>query len=285
MQRKVPFITFCIKPTKKAWINLAGCNFDCKGCFAIAKENVGKNFTVNELIDFFFKACKLIYNEMIHDIVITGGEPTLNPSYLIELIKGLRGISAKRIALSTNGYLLDKSLIEQLKALKINLIKLDIKAFSEEIHYWYTGKSNKNVLNAVKLLYEYGLNFYVRTIFMPNLVDVEEIEKIAKFLSSISREIRYRIYEFDPKHAKNPITRKPTLKEMLKAFKVAKKHLEYVESIPASMVYDSSYEYVEVRDDTLLDRFKKIDKISKSSIKGWNMKSITFNEVFHSIKD
>ncbi|MEM3506509.1 MAG: radical SAM protein [Candidatus Bathyarchaeia archaeon] len=232
-------------------------------------------------MDFFIKACRLIYDETIYDVVITGGEPTLDPNYLISLIEGLRKIFVKEIALSTNGFLLNKNLIKQFKALRVDLIKLDIKAFSEDIHYWYTGKSNKNVLKAAKLLYDYGLNFYVRTIFMPGIVDVEEIEKIAKFLSSISKEIRYRVYEFDPKHARNPITRKPTFQEMFKAFEVAKKYLNYVESIPASMVYDSNYEDVEVRDDTLLERFKIIDEISKSSIKGWNMKTLKFSEVLN----
>ena len=279
MQRKVPFITFCIKPTKKAWINLAGCNFDCRGCFAIAKDEVGRPFLVNELINFFIKAFQHIYGNLVTDVVITGGEPTLNPAYLINLIKHLRENSVAKIALSTNGYLLNENLIKQLKVLEVDLVKLDIKAFNEDVHYWYTGKSNKNVLKAAKLLYDYDVNFYVRTILMPGVVDVDEIEKIAKFLSSISPEIPYRIYEFDPKHAKQPVARKPSLKDMAKAFEVAKKYLAHVESIPASEVYDSNYEYVEVRDDSLQDQFNKIDEISKLSIKDWKIKGIPFSKI------
>jgi pyruvate formate lyase activating enzyme len=278
-QRRVPFITFCILPTKKAWINLANCNFNCKGCFAIAKEDVGRSFSVGELINFFIKSCRQIYHDVIDDVVITGGEPTLNPTYLINLIKGLQEISVTKIALSTNGYFLDENLVKQLKILKINLVKIDVKAFDENLHYWYTGKSNKSVLRAVKLLRDYDLNFYVRTILMPNFVDFGEVEKIAQFLSSINRKITYRIYEFDPKHARYPITRKPTLKEMSEAFKAAKKYLDHVESIPASEAYDSSYKYIEVRDDALLDRFKRIDEISISSIKNWNMKNIPFSKI------
>lgn len=279
IQRKIPFITFCIKPVRKAWINLAGCNFDCKGCFALAKEDVGKPLSVDELVNFFIKASQHIYGNVITDLVITGGEPTLNPAYLTSLIERLQKNSVSKIALSTNGYLLDEKLINQLKTLDIDLVKLDVKAFNKNLHYWYTGKSNKNVLKAVKLLYDYDVNFYVRTIFMPNIVDVNEVEKIAKFLSSISPEIPYRIYEFDPKHAKQPVTRKPSIGEMVKAFEVARKYLVHVEAIPASEVYNSNYEYVEVRDDTLQDRFEKIDKISKLTIKGWKMKSIPFSKI------
>jgi pyruvate-formate lyase-activating enzyme len=95
------------------------------------------------------------------------------------------------------------------------------------------------------------------TILIPGIVDIGEVEKIAKFLSSINPEIRYRIYEFDPKHARQPIARKPSPEEMVKAFEVAKKYLVHVESISASEVYDSNYEYVEIREDSLQDIFKK----------------------------
>jgi len=279
MQRKVPFITFCVKPNKKAWINLAGCNFDCKGCFALAKDDVGKPFTVETLLDLFTKSCMQVYGEMVYDVVITGGEPTLNRAYLLDLIKGLRRLSIKNIAVSTNGYLLDEKLVKSLKTLQVSLVKLDIKMYDEKLHYWYTGKSNKSVLKAAKLLHDYDVNFYVRTILMPGIVDVDEVDKIARFLSSISPEIPYRIYEFDPKHARQPITRKPSLKEMFEAFKAAKKYLKHVESVPAAETYDSSYEYVEVRDDALQDQFNKIDEISRLSIKDWKIRGIPFSKI------
>ena len=279
MQRRVPFITFCTKPTRRAWINLAGCNFDCRGCFALAKEDVGRAFSVDELVGFFIEACRYVYGGLVDDVVITGGEPTLNPAYLIGLIKRLREDGVSRIALSTNGHLLDDVLVRQLKALGVGPVKLDIKAFSESVHRWYTGRSNRNVLRAVRLLHEHGVDFYARTILMPGIVDVDEVERIAEFLSSISPEIPYRIYEFDPSHARQPVTRKPTLEEMAKAFEAAKRHLVHVEAVPASIVYDSNYEYVEVRDDALLDRFKEIDEVSRRAIKGWKMRGVPFSEV------
>jgi len=51
--------------------------------------------------------------------------------------------------------------VKKLKALNISYTKLDLKAYSEDVHRWYTGKSNERVLRAVKLLHEHGLNFYV----------------------------------------------------------------------------------------------------------------------------
>ncbi|RJX15236.1 radical SAM protein [Candidatus Bathyarchaeota archaeon] len=282
IQRKIPFITFCIKPNKKAWINLAGCNFDCKGCFALAKDDVGRPFTVEAFLNLFVKSCMQIYGEMVYDVVITGGEPTLNPTYLLNLIKGLQKLSIKNIAISTNGYMLNEKLVKLLKTLQVNLVKLDIKMYDEKLHRWYTGKSNKNVLEAAKLLHKYNINFYVRTILMPGIVDHDEVERIAYFLSSIDRRIPYRIYEFAPSHAKIKVTRKPTLEEMVEAYHAAKKYLDHVEAIPASQIYNSEYAYIEVRDGKLMERFKWIDKASKLAIKTWNMKYLTFDEVLGS---
>ena len=54
--RRVPFLTFVVSPYQKVKINLAGCNFDCKGCFAIAKREVGRELSVEGLIDCLLRA-------------------------------------------------------------------------------------------------------------------------------------------------------------------------------------------------------------------------------------
>jgi len=103
--RKIPFITFVVKPYKKAKINLSGCNFDCKGCFAIAKQGIGRALSVEELIDLFVKSCETIYGEMIYDVQLTGGEPTVDIDYLLLLIKRFKEFNINNIGISTNGYL------------------------------------------------------------------------------------------------------------------------------------------------------------------------------------
>lgn len=278
-RRKVPSITFCVKPSEKAWINLGGCNFNCKGCFAVAKEDVGRPLSVEELLKLFAESCILIYGRLVGDVVVTGGEPTLDPEYLIGLIDGLRGLSVRSVGLSTNGYLLDEDYVEGLRAAKVDLIKLDIKAYTREVHRWYTGRSNEPVLRAARLLHESGINFYARTIFVPGIVDLEEVGRIAKFLGSIDRKITYRIYEFSPDHSRGRVSRRPTKEEMLQAFEIAKRHLDNVEAIPASDVYDSSYEYVEVRDEGLAERFREVDEVSRSVIKAWRMGRVWMGEV------
>lgn len=282
-RRKVPFITFAEHPDqgRKAWINLSGCNFDCRACFAIAKHEVGTPLSVEELVSLVIKSCEFIWGKgkMVDRTVITGGEPTVNARYLVALIRRLRELWVTKFELSTNGYLLDTDLLDELRSLEVDLlVKLDLKAYNDEVHRWYPGKSNTNVLRAVELLHEYGLNFYVRTIFIPNIVDVDEIEKIAEFVSHIDRSILYRIFQFAPEHGNSAISRRPSREEMLRAANIAQRHLENV-VISTSASSRPEYNYVEVRADELLEHFNKIDEISRSILSTWDMRYVGMDQI------
>ena len=280
--RKVPFLTFVVNPYRKAKINLSGCNFDCKGCFALAKQEVGRAFSVEGLLDLLVKSCQFLYGEMVDDVQFTGGEPTTDKDYLISSIKKLRKLNVKRIGFSTNGHLLDRRLVAELKFLDVNYIKLDIKAYTAKIHAGYTGKANTYVLRALKLLHEYNLNFYARTIFTPPVIGFDEIEKIARFLSKVDRSIAYKIYQFAPEQVDKKVSRAPTQEEMQKAYSVAKKYLDNVEFYTTATAYRPDRKYVEIWADELLDRFKKISEIAKSVIKDWHMEYFTMNQILNS---
>jgi len=280
--RKVPFLTFVISPYRKVKINLSGCNFNCRGCFALAKQEIGRAFSVEGLLDLLIKSSQFLYGGMVDDVQFTGGEPTIDRDYLISSIKKLRKLNVKRIGISTNGHLLDRSLVAELKSLDVNYIKLDIKAYTEKIHAGYTGKTNTHVLKALKLLHEYNLNFYARTIFTPQIIDFDEIEKIARFLSGVDRTITYKIYQFAPEQLDRKVSRPPTQEEMQMAYAIAKKYLDDVEFYTTETAYKPDRKYIEVWTDELLDKFKEISKICKSVIKDWHMEYFTMNQILNS---
>lgn len=166
------------------------------------------------------------------------------------------------------------------------LVKIDLKAYDENIHKRYTGKSNANVLKAIELLsnyaaklHKYGPSFIVRTVFMPDIVDGEEIEKIAKFVSQIDKDVCYRIQQFSPVHGQN-ITRRPTFEKMLTAYNIAKKYLDNV-IVSTYLPTRPEYNYVEVRADELIDEFFEIDRKSKSVIDSWAVKYFTMNQILN----
>jgi len=276
MFRKVPFLTCEISPRKKVKINLSGCNFNCRGCFAIAKKECGRNLSVDELIDLLIKSCRVIYGKLVNDVQMTGGEPLTDIEYLFSLIQGLRDTGVDKIGIWTNGYGLNRYVANKLKQFQVDYVMLDLKAYSKDIHIWYTGKSNERVLKALRLLHEYGFNFYVQTIVIPNVVDAAEVEKIAKFISSVDRNIPYRLYEFAPEQIECKFSRRPTENEMLEAYHAARKHLKNVEFFlykPKSpfykTAYDPNYKVAEIRADELLETFERVDKIAKAVDPNW----------------
>lgn len=279
-RKKIPFLSCVVSPYEKIKVNMAGCNFDCEGCFALAKNEIGRKFTVDELIQLIVRSSSVIYGHLVGDVQITGGEPTTNRDYLLSLIYSLRALSIPRIGISTNGFLLDGNFARELKSLNINYIKLDIKAFDEEVHKRYTGKSNETVLRAAELLHKYNLPFYARTIHIPGLVEADQICKIAKFLSDISEDIPYKIYQFAPEQIAGCRYRKPEASEVQDAYYIARRYLKGVEYYTTKTAYKPDpYRCIEIRDDGLMEKFREIDKVSRFVIPDWDTQFLTMDRI------
>lgn len=157
------------------------------------------------------------------EVMLAGGEPTL---YKKEILNFINLCDVKTI-LSTNGSLLDRDFVTELGRKGLDDVHIDLKAYSQKLHEWYTGQSNQRVLDAIALLNESNLNFEVITVFIPGIVDKEEIERIARFLSSIGENIKYRIIRYVPV---GNLSRRPTEEEIKEAVSVAKKYLSNVTS-------------------------------------------------------
>ena len=229
--RYVPFITLSLsEPEPRIWITLSGCNFKCKGCFSIARDTIGEPMTVDGLINWVKKSSRAYNgNTLLQDAVITGGEPTLDKDFLLDLVLNLKmRIEVKHITLSTNGYLLDRKYVMELKDAGLDGVKLDIKAYANSIHRRYTSMSNRPVLKAARYLSESKLDFRVETVLMPEIVDVEEIERIASFLARIDPGIKYKVVKFAPGEAREKVARRPSDDEIQLAVNSASKYLRNV---------------------------------------------------------
>ncbi|RZN43472.1 MAG: radical SAM protein [Methanophagales archaeon ANME-1-THS] len=211
----------------RVWFMLTGCNFNCRGCFRPARDGGGTLLTAPETLERMERACLNYYGNVPAEALITGGEPTLDKEYLLSLVRGLKERGFEKIVLMTNGYELgvDEAYVPELEAAGLTESHVDLKAYSDELHQWYTGKSNRPVLSAIEKLNASRIELLVQTIYMPGLVDDEEIEKIAQFLASVNPTIRYRINPFASVFAYEKITRRPTLEEMERAYTIASKYL------------------------------------------------------------
>jgi len=211
---------------------LTGCNFRCKGCFRPARDGGGTLLSAEETLEKAEQACLKHYGKLPIKAMITGGEPTLDKDYLLALVEGLKKKGFEEIVLMSNGYEIgrdaNRNYAAELKDAGLTEAHIDIKAFSEDIHKWYTAKSNKPVLNAVRALNDTGIELLIQTVYMPGIVGEEEIEQIAGFLSSLNHNIKYRINPFAPTFAFEKITRRPTIEEIEHAYELASRHLSNV---------------------------------------------------------
>ncbi|MBN1761459.1 MAG: radical SAM protein [Methanomicrobia archaeon] len=224
--RYIPFITLSeLKP--RAWITLSGCNFKCKGCFSIARDPVGEPMTVEQLVNLVKKAARDHYGDTsLEEVVITGGEPTLDRQYLVDLVLQLKEF-VNWIVLDTNGYFLDDAYLQELIEAGVAEVMFDLKAWDETLHLWYTGYSNERILENIRNAYG-KVKLVVNTVFIPGIVDDCEIENIAQFLTGLEdeAEIDYRINRFRAELSHEKISRNPYPEEIERAYSIVATYLK-----------------------------------------------------------
>ena len=118
-------------------------------------------------------------------VSILSGDPVSNPDYL-RLPKTLKEEIGCKVRLLTNGYMLP-----DLDGL--THVSMSIKAVDDEAHKKYTGKSNKKCLENFKRVYKEGIEISISSVLIPGLLGKDEIERIAKFISTVDKNIPFRI--------------------------------------------------------------------------------------------
>ncbi|MCK4732094.1 MAG: hypothetical protein KAT65_06495, partial [Methanophagales archaeon] len=96
-----------------------------------------------------------------------------------------------------------------------------------KLHEWYTGFSNKRVLENIRNAYG-KVKLVVNTVYIPGIVDDREIEQIAKFLAEIdtNNEIDYRINRFQAELSYENISRNPYPDEIERAYSIVAKYMK-----------------------------------------------------------
>jgi pyruvate-formate lyase-activating enzyme len=220
-RRFVPFITLSeLKP--RVWITLSGCNFRCRGCFSFAREPIGEPMTAEQVVALVKNAARQYYGDTpLEEAVITGGEPTLDREYLVVLFAQLHEI-VREIVLDTHGYFLDDAYLQELIEAGLTEVMFDLKAFDEQLHEWYTGFSNRKILENIRNAYG-KVKLVVNTVYIPGIVDDREIERIAGFLARLETDepIDFRINRFRAELSREPIARNPYPQEIARAYAIA----------------------------------------------------------------
>ncbi len=182
--------------------------------------------SVEQLVALVRRASARYYgSEQLEEVIITGGEPTLDRDYLVQLVSALNDFT-DWIVLDTNGYLLDESYLKELISAGLKEVMFDLKAWDEAIHRWYTGHSNRRVIANIRAAYG-RVKMVVNTVYIPGIVAEQEIERIAMFLAQIdvNNEIDYRINRFRAELSHEKIARNPYDDEMERAHALVARYM------------------------------------------------------------
>ncbi len=216
---------------------LYGCTFSCLFC----QNSSHKQFQRRNLFDSEIIANQIVKNEKITCLCYFGGTPESQLPFSIRLaeliLKKIDPERMMRICWEWNGSG-RRDLVE--KCIEIAMrtggnIKFDLKSFNEKLNLALCGVSNKRTLDNFRYLAE---NYFGTrgedmpeisgcTLMVPGYTNHEEVEQIAKFVSSINENIPYSLLIFhgDYQMRDLPVTPK---KQALKCFEVAKKYIKKV---------------------------------------------------------
>jgi len=231
MMTNIYHIYYCPE-TKEASLMFWGCNMKCRGCYCkrriyspMLKDFIGRHINDDpglakppeQFLDFeeVFRALDKLN---IERVLLEGQEASLDPQYP-RLTEALHRRYGTYNCLLSNCY--------ELPCLKdTDKVAFGIKAVTDSLHQDYTGVSNERILKNFIKLYQSGIDLVVESVVIPDCIDIDETERIVKFVASVDKDIPYVLLPYF-KAGNNP-WRRPTPEEMDTAASIAKKHLTNV---------------------------------------------------------
>ena len=126
-----------------------------------------------------------------------------------------------RVLFKTNGFGLVPRDLDGLAAAGVDSFWLDIKAYDEETYRALCGTTNKWILKIPEWILERGFVLEVLILYIPGIVEVDRIAKIARLNAELDERVPFTILAFFLEY-KLLSARPPTLEEMLKAYSAVK---------------------------------------------------------------
>lgn len=164
-------------------------------CLNDANEIIGKEMTASEVLDEVIKD-KMFYDTSGGGLTITGGEPSYQPDFTLELLSLSKdaGIS---LAIETCG-IGSRDFYKKAADLGATFL-FDIKCLDPMRHKELTGADNSRILSNLQFLMDRGADIIIRLPLVPDCNDSDEdITALASFLNK--NKGRYRYAEIMPYH-------------------------------------------------------------------------------------
>lgn len=176
-----------------AW--LAGCQFRCVYCHNpdTWKMTNGMPLALTRAVEVL-RQYQHSLSIMHGGLTISGGEPLTQHRFVLKVFAAAKKLGI-HTALDTNGYLGDRLTDEDLKS--VDLVLLDLKAFSGELHRRLTGLDNEPVLGFARRLASLSRPAWIRFVLVPGWTDnLDEIERLASFVAALGNVQRVDVLPF-----------------------------------------------------------------------------------------
>lgn len=164
---------------------LQGCHLQCKYCHNrdTWDINSGTYISVEDLVKQIEKYKSYIMPN--GGVTISGGEPLLQPHFLISLFKELKKRNI-HTAIDTSGMVDLTDTIKEVLSLT-DLVLLDIKHINPEKSKDLVGFTNEKELAFAKYLSDNNIPIWIRQVLIPGITDNEEdLLKLKEFINSLN---------------------------------------------------------------------------------------------------
>jgi len=151
----------------------------------------------------------------------TGGDITCCPEFYGECAQLIKNHTRLMVLIETNGYGLIPQHLDYLRDSGVDAFWLDIKAHDPEKHKWLTGCANDHILKLPEEILRRDFVLEVLSLYIPGLVETDELEKIARDLKKVDRSIPFTILAFFPEYRMKDF-QSPSVKEMVAAYQRVK---------------------------------------------------------------
>lgn len=200
-----------------------GCNFKCDFC---------QNWQISQCKlenGFSYQGYEMPPEEIVNaakqnnckSIAYTYTEPTIFFEYAYDTAKLAKKQGIKNVFV-TNGYMTKKAINKI--APYLDAANIDLKSFSEEFYKKICKAKLEPVLNSIRTMHENNIWIEITTLVVPGQNDSkDELEKIAKFIAELNKDIPWHISRFHPDYNFTDTAATP-IKTLKMAEELGKKH-------------------------------------------------------------
>jgi pyruvate formate lyase activating enzyme len=167
-----------------------------EACPAACLTMDSKSYTVEELVKLALRDEAFFRHG--GGVTLSGGEPLFQKDFTIALLKTLK-MEGIHTAIETSLYVDKNTIMDALPYL--DTVYADIKLFDRNKHKEFTGVYNDQIKENIKFILESNKRdaVIIRTPIIPTMTATKEnINDIAKFITSIYPEVKYELLNYNP---------------------------------------------------------------------------------------